>query len=304
MFLGNPEFARHLLERIVKEGFNVVGVVSAPDKPAGRGLKLRSTPVATYARSLKLPLLQPKNLKNSEFLDELAALKADIQLVIAFRMLPVAVWDMPPMGTINLHASLLPNYRGAAPINWAIINGESETGVTTFKLKHEIDTGDIMLQESCPIEPSDTAGSLHDKLMQLGADVTTQTLNEILSGTLKEQAQQLTPELKKAPKLFNENTQLNFNQEAHRINDFVRGLNPYPVAHMQLNGLRLRVYDVEIELSNHNMAAGELISDSKNYLKVSCTNGYIHLKDVQLQGKKRMPIEEFLRGYRGEVNEL
>ncbi|MFY0643183.1 MAG: methionyl-tRNA formyltransferase [Bacteroidia bacterium] len=301
VFLGNPEFARFHLETIVEEGFNVVGVVSAMDKPAGRGLKLRGTPVAEYAREKNIPLLQPKNLKNEEFLKELANLKADIQIVIAFRMLPEVVWNMPPLGTLNLHASLLPQYRGAAPINWAIINGEQHTGVTTFKLKHEIDTGDILLQESCDISSDDTAGSLHDKLMHLGAQVTVKTLNGIIAGNLKEQPQKTVDNIISAPKLFTENTKIDFSQKANQIRNFVRGLCPYPVAHMQLNGLRLRVFEVDYELISHKHSPATIVSDSKNYLKVACEDGFVILKDVQLQGKKRMGIEDFLRGYKGKL---
>ena len=298
VFLGNPEFARHHLELLLTEGFNVVGVISAPDKPAGRGMNLRSTPVTQFARKMGITVLQPRNLKSEEFQAELKALKADIQVVIAFRMLPEAVWNMPPMGTINLHASLLPNYRGAAPINWAIINGEEETGVTSFKLKHVIDTGDILLQESCEIATNDTAGSLHDKLMHLGAPLMVRTLDGLLDGSLEEQAQESTAELKSAPKIFPEDCLLDFNADVGTIHNFIRGLSPYPVARMKLDDKILKVFQAHIKYAEPKGPSGQMESDGKHYLRINCKDGYLYLDQVQLEGKRKMNISDFLRGYR------
>lgn len=299
VFLGNPDFALHHLQRLIEEGFNVVGVVSAPDRPAGRGMKLRSTPVGQYAKDHNIPLLQPKNLKSEDFQDELQALKADIQVVIAFRMLPVAVWDMPPMGTVNIHASLLPQYRGAAPINWAIINGETKTGVTSFKLKHQIDTGDILLQRSCEISSTDTAGSLHDKLMYLGADTIVDTLHGLLdeSITEKPQAEFEEAELKYAPKIFTEDCEIDWNKSALNIYNMVRGLSPYPVAFFIHNDLRFKLYSCDHQKLDHNEDIGSLNTDNKTFAHIYCSDGYIILEELQMQGKQRMDIQTFLRGY-------
>lgn len=299
VFLGNPDFALHHLQRLIEEGFNVVGVVSAPDRPAGRGMKLRSTPVGQYAKDHNIPLLQPKNLKSEDFQDELQALKADIQVVIAFRMLPVAVWDMPPMGTVNIHASLLPQYRGAAPINWAIINGETKTGVTSFKLKHQIDTGDILLQRSCEISSTDTAGSLHDKLMYLGADTIVDTLHGLLdeSITEKPQAEFEEAELKYAPKIFTEDCEIDWNKSALNIYNMVRGLSPYPVAFFMHNELRFKLYSCDHQKLDHNEDIGSLNTDNKTFAHIYCSDGYIILEELQMQGKQRMDIQTFLRGY-------
>ena len=300
VFLGNPEFARYHLEQLVKAGFNIVAVVSAADKPAGRGLQMHSTPVAEYARKQGIPLLQPKNLKSEDFLEELRSYNADIQVVIAFRMLPEAVWDMPPKGTVNIHASLLPQYRGAAPINWAIINGETETGVTSFKLKHEIDTGDILLQKSCAITEEDTAGSLHDKLMLLGSETIIETLEGIITDTIQEQAQLefKSEELKSAPKLFSSSCSIDWNKNGTDIINFIRGLCPYPVAHTKLQNKRLKIFKASFERATHSILNGEFIFDGNEDLKVSCNDGFIHLVEVQLEGKRKMNVDEFLRGYK------
>ncbi|MEJ6787649.1 MAG: methionyl-tRNA formyltransferase, partial [Bacteroidota bacterium] len=226
IFLGNPEFARYHLEQIITSGYNVVAVISAPDRPAGRGMKLLATPVTTYAREQNIPCLQPTNLKNDEFLKTLATYNANLQIVIAFRMLPVVVWDMPTLGTINLHASLLPQYRGAAPINWAIINGEKTTGVSTFKLKHEIDTGDLLVQKECAIESTDTAGTLHDKLMHLGGVAVLETLEKLVTGNLAEIPQKTSKSLREAPKLFTENTAISWDQNGEDIINLIKGLSP------------------------------------------------------------------------------
>lgn len=300
IFLGNPEFALQHLIAIRKAGFNVVAVVSAPDKPAGRGLKLNATPVAVYAREQGIDLLQPPNLKSEDFLKTLASYNADLQVVIAFRMLPEAVWNMPPMGTVNLHASLLPNYRGAAPINWAIINGEKETGVSTFLLKHEIDTGDLLMQESIKISPNETAGTLHDKLMFLGCEVMIKTLEQIADESTAPLPQTSSADLKMAKKIFNEDTVLDFNKSVQEVDSLVRGMSPFPTAKTLINSKILKVFFGKIEqnLELDNVAIGEFISDGKTFLKVRCSDGFYHLTDLQLEGKKRMLVEDFLRGFK------
>ena len=295
--MGNPEFARYHLEKMLSTGFNVVAVISAPDKPGGRGMKIRSTPVTTYAKEKNIPCLQPTNLKNTEFQKKLKSYNADIQVVIAFRMLPQSVWNMPPLGTINLHASLLPQYRGAAPINWAIINGEKKSGVTTFRLKHEIDTGGILLQKECLIEPNETAGSLHDKLMILGADTMIETLERISDNSIEETPQIELDNLKGAPKLYTQNTEINWDSTGEQIEHFIRGLHPYPVAHSQLDGKKLHIYHAEFFSKNHNHPSGIFFTDQKKYLVVSVPNGYVHLLEIKLQGKRQMKIHDFLNGF-------
>lgn len=297
IFLGNPEFARFHLQRIVDEGFNVVAVISAPDKPGGRGMKILSTPVTQYAREQNIPCLQPSNLKNADFLEELKSYKAALQIVIAFRMLPRLVWDMPPLGTYNLHASLLPQYRGAAPINWAIINGETETGVSTFKLKHEIDTGDLLVQKKCKILPNDNAGSLHDKLMHLGADAIIDTLNIIISNSSTGIPQDTEGDFKSAPKIFTETTILDWNKTTKQITDFVRGLSPYPVARTSFDEKNLLIYEVETISNNLIDSNGTYFTDNKSYIAVQCTDGIIKLNDIKLEGKRRMSCTDLLNGY-------
>ncbi len=296
-FLGNPEFARYQLEQIIACGYNVVVVVSAPDRPAGRGMKLVATPVTTYAREQNIACLQPTNLKNEEFLLELESYKADLQLVIAFRMLPEAVWNMPPMGTYNLHASLLPQYRGAAPINWAIINGETETGVTTFKLKHEIDTGDLLVQKKCNINPEDNAGNLHNKLMYLGAEAVHQTLQMLTKGDTATIPQIGGENLKSAPKLFTENTGINWADTHKNIVNLIRGLSPSPTAHTMFHGKKMQIYHAVSEEIQHQHKAGTYISDGKKYLKVAVSDGFVTLLNVKIQGKRQMNIQDFLNGY-------
>lgn len=297
VFLGNPEFARYHLEKILDNGFNVVGVISAPDKRGGRGMKLLSTPVTQYARKKNIKCLQPKNLKSADFQEELASLNADLQVVIAFRILPVAVWDMPPLGTYNLHASLLPQYRGAAPINWAIINGETETGVSTFKLKHEIDTGNLIIQKKCQIETNDTAGTLHDKLMHLGAESIVETLEQLAIDAVVEQPQQDSDSLKSAPKLYTENTRIDWRQKGTDIVNLVRGLCPYPAAHSLLDNKKILIYGVHFQEIEHSHPKGTYTSDYKKVLGVYVSNGIIWLDDIKLQGKKRMGIIDFINGY-------
>ena len=298
VFMGTPDFAVASLKALVEANYNIVGVITAPDKPAGRGRKLNESAVKKYALSHGLEILQPVNLKNPVFLNKLESLQADLQVVVAFRMLPKQVWAMPKMGTFNLHASLLPNYRGAAPINWAIINGEEQTGVTSFKLKHAIDTGDILLQKSCDIDPNDNAGSLHDKLMMLGAETMVETLDGLLAGSLEEKPQKTQEVQKHAPKIFPEDCFIDFNTKLSIIKNFIRGLSPYPVARMKLDGKVLKVFAGHIKYAEPAGKAGELESDGKHYLRINCNDGYLYLDEVQLEGKRKMSIAEFLRGYR------
>lgn len=310
VFMGTPEFAVASLDALVKAKCNIVGVITAPDKPAGRGLKMNESAVKKYAVRHRLKILQPEKLKNPEFLEELRSLKADLQVVIAFRMLPESVWSMPPLGTINLHGSLLPQYRGAAPINWAVINGEKETGVTTFKLKHEIDTGDILLQESFPIGENETAGEVHDKMKEIGAKVLVETVKGIAEGTLHERPQTSdngqqssmvsgqSSELKHAPKIFTETCNIDWRKSVDEIHNLIRGLSPFPGAFTELKDKTLKIFRGEKEPSLPTSKPGRWESDGKTYLKFAAKDGYILLKDVQLEGKKRMPIEDFLRGYR------
>jgi methionyl-tRNA formyltransferase len=301
--MGTPEFAVASLSALVEAGFNIVGVITAPDRPAGRGMKMTESAVKKYALEKGLHLLQPEKLKNPEFLEELRALKADVQVVVAFRMLPEVVWNMPVFGTINLHGSLLPQYRGAAPINWAIINGEKETGVTTFKLKHEIDTGNILLQEKILIGENDTAGEIHDVMKEIGANLLVTTIIGIEDGSLQETSQalalqQVDGELKHAPKLFTDTCTIKWDKPCDEIHNLIRGLSPYPGALTTLQGKILKVFKSHKEKVAPSHLCGDFTTDGKTFLKFSCTNGYVNILDLQLEGKKRMGIEEFLRGYR------
>src|SRR5690554_1856621 len=299
VFMGTPEFAVASLEALLNAGKNVVAVITAPDKPAGRGQKMQSSAVKTFATEHNIPVLQPLKLKDSTFLSELKAFNADLQVVVAFRMLPEVVWNMPPKGTINLHASLLPQYRGAAPINHAIINGEKETGVSTFFLTHEIDTGNILFSEKVDILPKDTAGDLHDKLMEVGAQLLTKTVKALEEGDFKETMQpQDDKDLKQAPKIFKEDCIINWNQPTQKVNDFIRGLSPYPTAYTTLHDKVLKVFKSVLEITEVKESPGTMISDEKTFIKFACKDGYIRIEDLQLQGKKRMKIEDFLRGYR------
>lgn len=305
VFMGTPEFAVASLDALVRNGFPVVGVITAPDKPAGRGMKLQESAVKKYALAQGLHILQPEKLKNPSFLNELRSLNADLQVVVAFRMLPEVVWSMPPMGTINVHGSLLPQYRGAAPINWAIINGETETGVTTFKLQHEIDTGDLLLQERIPIGENDTAGEVHDRMKEVGATVLVETVKGLAAGTLAEQPQQtvlegMAFEVKHAPKIFTETCRINWNRPVAEVHNLVRGLSPYPGAFTTFQGKTLKIYRSEKEERQSALSPGEHETDKKSYLKFACTDGFIHIRELQLEGKKKMTIEEFIRGYRFE----
>lgn len=298
VFMGTPDFAVASLNALVEAGFDVVGVVTAADKPAGRGQKLNESAVKQYAVSKGLKVLQPLKLKDPLFIDELKSLNADLQVVVAFRMLPEMVWDMPAKGTINLHASLLPQYRGAAPINHAIINGEKESGVTTFFLKHEIDTGDIILSESVSIADDDTAGDLHDKLMNVGAGLLVKTVKAIEAGDYTEQPQPQSDELKHAPKIFKEHCLIDWNQSVDKIYNLIRGLSPYPTAFTTLNNKSLKVFKAEYEEKEPGISPGSFLSDGKTYLKFAARDGFIKFTDLQYEGKKRMKVDEFLRGIR------
>lgn len=298
--MGTPDFAVEPLRRLVEAGKNIIAVVTMPDKPAGRGHKIQFSPVKEYALSVGLPILQPVNLKDPEFIEELRSYQADLQIVVAFRMLPEIVWNMPPLGTFNLHASLLPQYRGAAPINWAVINGETETGITTFFLQHEIDTGNIIMQEKINIAPNDNAGIVHDRLMILGADLVLKTVNQIESGNVAS-IPQPNCELKPAPKIFKETCRINFNTTAESVRNLIRGLAPYPAAWIELadaegNTTNMKIYEVSKELCTPSHPASTLVCDGKKILKVAVQDGYIHLDQVQLAGKKRMPAADLMRG--------
>jgi methionyl-tRNA formyltransferase len=326
VFMGTPEFAVASLDALVQAGYPIVGVITAPDKPAGRGMQLTESAVKKYAKEHGLKILQPEKLKNPQFLEELRSLGADLQVVVAFRMLPELVWNMPPQGTINLHGSLLPQYRGAAPINWAVINGEKLTGVTTFKLQHDIDTGNILLQEAFPIGEQETAGEVHDRMKEIGARLLVRTVRELEAGTLKEIPQagipaspgpstdpgipSADPELKHAPKLFTETGKIDWTRPVSEIYNLIRGLSPFPGAYTYLGGKLLKIYragkEIETPLATpgesstaaSRPAPGEYATDKKTYLKFACPDGMISLEEIQLEGKKKMGIDDFLRGYK------
>ncbi len=298
VFMGTPEFAVPSLQILVEEGYNVVGVITAPDRKSGRGQKISKSAVKEYAETQNLNILQPTNLKDEAFLDELKSLNANLQVVVAFRMLPVAVWDMPEIGTFNLHASLLPNYRGAAPINWAIMNGEKETGATTFFLKHKIDTGDIILQQKEEITKDDTAGTLYARLMLMGAQLVLKTVKLVEEEKVESTPQILTGEEKSAPKIFKDTCEIDWTQDGSSIRNFIRGLSPYPAAWTKLNNKTIKVFEADfVHSANSNVENGEIDSDNKSYLAFGCKDGVINIKSLQMEGKKRNTIEEFLRGY-------
>ncbi len=303
VFMGTPAFAVASLKELVEAGCNIVGVITAPDKPAGRGMELQQSEVKKYSIEKGLKVLQPTKLKDEIFLEELRSLKADMQIVVAFRMLPEVVWSMPSRGTINLHGSLLPQYRGAAPINWAIINGEKTTGVTTFKLQHEIDTGDILMSESINIDEAETAGSLHDKMKIVGAKLLLKTVKLLSEGGLivKPQFTIIKNEdlsLKHAPKIFTETCKIDWQNSGKSIIDLIRGLSPYPTAFCFMNEKKLKIFEAEFIEETHSLLPGEIETDQKSFLRFACNDGFISVKDIQLEGKKRMQIEDFLRGYR------
>ncbi len=299
IFMGTPDFAVASLDILVKNGYDVVAVVTASDKMGGRGGKdLIQSAVKQYSVENNLKVLQPEKLRNEDFLAELKSLNADLQIVVAFRMLPEMVWNMPKLGTINLHGSLLPAYRGAAPINWAVINGEKETGVTTFFLQHEIDTGDVLMSAKLAIGDNESAGEVHDRMMLLGAETVLNSVKKIELGNY-----QLTPQddsiASKAPKIFLETCEINFEQPAKKVHDFIRGMSPFPTAWTKLNGILLKVYKASYLIENHDFTIGDFSTDNKNYLRFYTSDGWILLEEIQLQGKKRMKIKEFLNGYKG-----
>ena len=305
VFMGTPEFAVASLDALVKAGFNIVGVVTAPDKPAGRGMKMTESAVKKYAVEHQLKVLQPLKLKDPAFLEELAALQADLQVVVAFRMLPELVWNMPPMGSVNLHGSLLPQYRGAAPINWAIMQGEKETGITTFKLKQEIDTGDILLQDRLPIGDDETAGELHDRMKEAGAALLVRTITGLFDGTLQETPQSIEGiSVKHAPKIFTETCRIDFTHGVAAIHNLIRGLSPFPGAFTQLDDKMLKIYRSKKEVGPPAVSPGDYETDGKTFLRFACQDGYILVMELQLEGKKKIGIEEFLRGYRFPVEKL
>ncbi len=303
IFMGTPDFAVETLRALVENQYNIVAVVTMPDKPAGRGHQLQYSAVKQYALSVGLPILQPERLKDEVFLEELRSYRADLQIVVAFRMLPEVVWAMPPLGTFNLHAALLPQYRGAAPLNWAVINGEKETGATTFFLKQEIDTGDMILQERLPIGDDENVGSVHDRLMTMGAGLVLRTVDLIIEGKAQRIPQPILPEseMKPAPKIFKETCQINFNQSAVAVHNFVRGLSPYPAAWAKLpiggTEQTVKIYKTSPIISQHPLqGAGGLSTDNKTYLRITTTDGYIDILELQLPGKKRMDIRSLLNG--------
>lgn len=307
VYMGTPEFAVESLKRLVEGGYNIVGVITMPDKPMGRhGSVLQSSPVKQYAVSQGLKVLQPEKLKNEEFVAELRSLNADLQIVVAFRMLPEVVWNMPRLGTFNLHASLLPQYRGAAPINWAVINGDTETGITTFFLKHEIDTGEIIDQVRVPIADTDNVEVVYERLMHLGGDLVLKTVDAILEGSVKTIPQEelaQVGELRPAPKIFKETCRIDWTIGVKRIYDFVRGLSPYPAAWTELyqegtDPVMLKIFETEKLFCEHSLAPGTIVTDCKTYFKIASSDGYVNVLSLQLAGKKRMEINDFLRGYR------
>ena len=301
VFFGTPGFAVASLSALVDAGAKVVAVVTMPDKPAGRGMQLQESAVKQYAVAKGLPVLQPEKMKAPAFLEELRDLHADLQVVVAFRMMPEAVWNMPPMGTINVHGSLLPQYRGAAPVNWAIINGEAETGVTTFKLKHEIDTGGILLQQKVRILPDDNAGTMHDKLMVAGAELLVKTIEGLADNDIQEIPQDAiaAEHIKHAPKIFKEQLHINWNKPVMEINNFVRGLSPYPAACTMLGDRSVKIYEVDYKQEEHGVTPGNYDTDKSTYLRFAAKDGWIYLDELQQEGKKRMNVIDFLRGFRG-----
>ncbi len=303
VYMGTPDFAVESLKELHENGYNIVGVITMPDKPAGRGHKIQFSPVKQYALEHNLHLLQPEKLKNEDFIAELKSLEADLQIVVAFRMLPEVVWDMPKYGTFNLHASLLPQYRGAAPINWAIINGDKETGVSTFFLTHEIDTGNIILQEKTPIEETDNVEIIHDRLMEIGARLVCKTVNLILEGKAEGTPQDHSMAEKLAPKIFKDTCRINWNQPTENIYNFIRGLSPHPAAWTEFitpdgKAMGVKIYETTKDICSPKEAAGTLISDGKSFIKIATTDGYINILQLQLAGKKRMKASDLLNGYK------
>lgn len=307
IFMGTPEFATATLAKVLDEGYDVVGVITAPDRPAGRGRKLQESDVKKYAVLKGLNVLQPTNLKNPDFLSQMKSLNANLHIVVAFRMLPRSVWAMPEFGTFNLHASLLPDYRGAAPINWAIINGEIQSGATTFFIDDKIDTGEIILQEKIAISENDTAGTLHDQLMYLGADIVVQTVQQIANGSVETKKQVSTSALKIAPKIHKETCKIDWSDSLETIHNKIRGLSPYPAAWTNLmNGnekITVKIYGASTEKTEHRLKTGEVRVDGK-ILKVAVKNGFIHLSEIQLPGKRKMKTQDLLNGFVIEENAI
>ncbi len=299
IYMGTPEFAVSPLQYLVEKGLRIVAVVTAPDKPAGRGMQMQHSAVKKYALTQNIPILQPDKLKSEDFITALKAFEADIQIVVAFRMLPEIVWSMPPMGTVNLHASLLPNYRGAAPINWAVINGEKETGLTTFLLQHQIDTGNILLQEKIAITEQDTVGTLYNNMMARGGNVLYTTLEKLATNSIVPTPQRVKDTDKHAPKIFTETCIIDFSKPAQEVHNLVRGLSPYPGAFTKiLENKILKIFLTSYEIVDDDVAIETIVTDKKNMLKIKCANGYIHVLEMQMEGKKRMPIKDFLLGWR------
>ncbi len=302
VFMGTPAFAVASLSALLDAKMNVVGVVTAPDKPGGRGMQLQQSAVKQFAVANNLPLLQPEKLKSPEFFDALSAWKPDLQVVVAFRMLPEKIWSYPPMGTLNVHGSLLPQYRGAAPINWAIINGEKETGVTTFQLQHAIDTGDILLQDRIAITENMTAGELHDNMMNVGANLLVKTLNGLIDSSIQSVPQNETGtdanSIKHAPKIFTKDCEINWDLPVQQIHNHIRGLAPFPGAITKVDGKIVKLFSTTISLESVKETPGSFITDGKSIAKFACKDGYILLNDIQWEGKKRMPVTDFLRGFR------
>ncbi len=306
VFMGTPDFAVASLKALVDGGYNVVGVITAPDKPAGRGKRLNESAVKKYAVENGLNVLQPEKLKNPEFLNELKNLEADLQVVVAFRMLPEVVWNMPPLGTFNLHGSLLPQYRGAAPLNWAVINGEKKTGVTTFLLDHKIDTGKIIFKREIEIAENDTVGDIHDRLMEIGAKLVTETVDALATGNYKAVAQTdilAESEIKHAPKIFKDDCKVNWANNVEPIRNLIRGLSPYPTAWTKLvridseEEIQVKLFFAKKVDVEETAVPGTIITDGKKVLNVACGNGWLQITDMQLAGKKRMKTEDFLRGF-------
>ena len=302
VFMGTPEFAVASLEALLQAGCKIVAVITAPDKPAGRGLQVTQSAVKKFAVSRNLPVLQPEKMKDPGFLEKLRSLGADLQIVVAFRMLPEMVWNLPPMGTVNLHGSLLPQYRGAAPINWAIINGEDHTGVTTFKLQHEIDSGNILLQESFPIGENDTAGEVHDIMMRVGASLLVKTVQGMLDGSIHEIPQPSFDKenitVRAAPKIYTETCKIDWHLPVDELHNLIRGLSPYPGAFCRFENKTMKIFRSSKQRIPPEVEAGMYQTDQKTYLRFACADGYISAEEVQMEGKKRLPISDFLRGYR------
>ncbi len=301
IFMGTPEFAVPSLDILVQNGYEIVAVITATDKPAGRGQKLSQSAVKKYALAHNLPILQPKNLKSRSFIRQLKQLNADLQVVVAFRMLPAVVFEMPPLGCVNLHGSLLPNYRGAAPINWAVINGEAESGLTTFFIEQKIDTGKMIFQSKTPIGDNETAGQLHDRLMYLGAELMLKTVKAIESGDYPQTAQPKIGDFKAAPKLHKSMCEIDWTQDTTTLHNFIRGLSPYPAAFTKVNGKILKIFQTEKILSEHLHQVGTILTDAESYLHIASCDGFIDVKMLQLAGKKRMSTPDFLRGYKKEL---